>query len=143
METEVRALFARYEALFNVGLRGEAKPADVTALYAPAFIGAAPAGVMTGTNDDAFAAVIAGGFDRYRAIGTRAMRIRHLRITPLDALHCVAHVAWTATYARPDLPETPIDFDVQYFVQVRDGRARVFGWVTGDEEAALRAHGIV
>ncbi len=36
----------------------------------------------------------------------------------------MAHVAWTATYDRKDLPETAIDFDVHYLVQVLDGEAK-------------------
>ena len=56
--------------------------------------------------------------------------------------HCVAHVAWTATYSRKDRPDVAIDFDVHYFVQKLDGPPRVFGWVSGDESALLREHGI-
>ncbi|MOA64116.1 hypothetical protein D3C78_1900710 [compost metagenome] len=56
----------------------------------------------------------------------------------------MAHVAWTATYARKDQPDVAIDFDVHYFVQTLDREApKVFGWVTGDEQALLREHGII
>ena len=55
----------------------------------------------------------------------------------------MAHVAWTATYAGKDLPETAIDFDVHYLVQSLNGEAKVFGWVSGDEQALLKQHGIV
>lgn len=55
----------------------------------------------------------------------------------------MAHVGWRAWYQRPDLPETVIDFDVHYLVQVLDGRARVFGWISGDEQALLEQHGII
>jgi hypothetical protein len=55
----------------------------------------------------------------------------------------VAHVAWTATYARKDQPDVTIDFDVHYFVRTLDGKSKVFGWVSGDEQALLRKHGIV
>ena len=53
------------------------------------------------------------------------------------------HVAWTATYARTNQPDVMIDFDVHYFVQKLDGEPKVFGWVSGDEEALLKRHGIV
>ena len=36
----------------------------------------------------------------------------------------------------------PIDFDVHYLVQKLDGEAKVFGWVSGDEQALLKKHGI-
>jgi hypothetical protein len=71
------------------------------------------------------------------------MRIRDVRLSPIDEHHCVAQVAWTATYARKDQPDVAIDFDVHYFVQKLDGEPKVFGWVSGDEQALLRKHGII
>jgi hypothetical protein len=44
---------------------------------------------------------------------------------------------------REDLPETTIDFDIHYFVQKLDGDAKVFGWVSGDEQGLLKKHGII
>jgi hypothetical protein len=143
METEVRALFDRYERVVRDALAGRIDKEETAALYAAEVIAASPAGVRSGRNDETFRQVLAQGYEHYRAIGTRAMRIRALRITPIDAHHCLAHVAWRALYARDDLPETAVDFDVHYLVQVLDGAARVFGWVAGDEEAALRQHGVV
>ncbi len=71
------------------------------------------------------------------------MRIRDVRLSPIDEQHCVAHVAWTATYARKDQRDVTIDFDVHYFVRMLDGEPKVFGWVSGDEQALLRRHGII
>ncbi len=142
MEAAVRALFHRYESLFAQGLAGAVDPAELAALYAEEMIAASPLGVRAGKNDAGMSAAMAQGYARYRAIGTRAMRIRNLRLSPIDGLHCLAHVAWRAEYARPDLPETVVDFEVHYLVQVLEGRARVFGWISGDEEAVLKRHGI-
>jgi len=97
MEASVRKLFERYESLFNRALGGEADMGEVASLYASEFIGAAPVGVRAGKNDDEFRQVMAQGYAHYRAIGTREMRIRGIRLSPIDELHCVAHVAWTAT----------------------------------------------
>ena len=116
---------------------------EVASLYASDFVAASPAGVMSGKNDDPFKQAMAKGYEHYRTIGTKKMQIRDVRISPIDAHHCVAHVAWTATYARSDLPETAIDFDVHYFVQVLGAEAKVFGWAAGDEEALLKQNGIV
>jgi hypothetical protein len=143
MEESVRQFFERYESLFRRALAGDVDMDEVASLYAPAFIAASPAGVMTGTNDDSLKQVMAQGYARYRAIGTKDMRIRHIRLSPMDDHHCVAHVAWTAIYARKDRPDARIDFDVHYLVQKLDGEPRVFGWVSGDEQALLRAHGII
>ncbi len=143
MEGSVKELFRRYERCFNQALGGDVDMDEVASLYAAEFIGAAPAGVMTGKNDDQFRQVMAQGYAHYRATGTKAMRIRHVRLSPIDGQHCMAHVAWTATYARKDRPDVAIDFDVHYFVQTLDGEPKVFGWVSGDEQALLRKHGII
>ncbi len=116
---------------------------EVASLYAAEFVAASSAGIMTGKNDEHLKQMMAQGYAHYRAIGTKEMRLRRLRISPMDELHCVAHVAWTATYARPDLPDVTIDFEVHYLVQQLGTEAKVFGWVTGDEQALLREHGIV
>jgi hypothetical protein len=71
------------------------------------------------------------------------MRIRDVRLSPMDEHHCVAHVAWTATYARKGQPDLAIDFGVHYLVQKLEGEPKVFGWVSGDEQALLKQHGIV
>jgi hypothetical protein len=143
VQARIQAFFERYERLFNQSLGGDGDADAVAALYASEFIAASPAGVMTGKNDESLKAAMAQGYARYRALGTRHMRLRDVRLAPIDALHGVAHVAWTATYARHGRPDAAIDFDVHYFVQMRDDRLTVFGWVAGDEEALLRAHGIV
>jgi hypothetical protein len=143
MEESVRRLFERYESFFNQSLGGDMDMDEVASLYASDFIAASPAGVMAGKNDDQLRKVMVQGYAHYRAIGTKEMRIRNVRLSPIDDRHCVAHVAWTATYARQDQADVAIDFDVHYFVQKLDGEPKVFGWVSGDEQALLREHGIV
>jgi hypothetical protein len=143
IETSVRKFFDRYEKCFNRSLGGDMNMDEVAALYASEFIAASPAGVMAGKNDEQLKQVMAQGYARYRAIGTKEMRIRDVRVSSLDDYHCVAHVAWTATYSHKDRPDVAIDFDVHYFVQKVDGEPRVFGWVSGDEQALLRARGII
>ena len=143
METSVRKLFERYERFFKRSLGGDIDMDEAASLYASDFIAASPAGVMTGKNDDQFKQAMTQGYAHYRAIGTKEMRIRNIAIAPIDEHHCVAHVAWTATYARQDQADTAIDFDVHYLVQKLDGEPKVFGWVSGDEQALLKKHGIV
>ncbi|MER9646445.1 nuclear transport factor 2 family protein [Mesorhizobium sp. M0199] len=143
METSVRKLFERYERFFNQSLGGDMDMDEVASLYASDFIAASPAGVMTGKNDGQLKQVMAQGYAHYRAIGTKEMRIRNLRLSPIDEHHCVAHVAWTATYARRDQSKVAIDFDVHYLMQKLDAEPKVFGWISDDEQALLRKHGIV
>ena len=143
MDTAVRKLFKRYERSFNRSLGGDMDLDETASLYASDFIAASPAGVTTGKNGEELKQAMAQGFARYRAMGTKQMRIRDLAISALDEHHCVAHVGWTAVYARQDRPDTAIEFDVHYLVQKLDGEPKVFGWVSGDEQALLRKHGIV
>src|SRR3954470_17006510 len=112
METSIRKFFGRYESFFNQSLGADMDMDKVSALYASEFIAASPAGVMTGKNDDQLKQVMAQGYARYRAIGTKEMRMRDVRLSPTDDHRCVAHVVWTATYARKDQPDVAIDFDV-------------------------------
>lgn len=143
MDEAVRELFELYQNFFKRSLAADLDKKEVAELYASEFIAASPAGVMAGKNDETLVQAMAQGYEHYREIGTQEMRIRGLRLSPIDDLHCVAHVSWTATYVRDDLPETAIDFDVHYLVQILNGSAKVFGWVSGDEQALLKQHGII
>ncbi|MFL5015017.1 MAG: nuclear transport factor 2 family protein [Rhizobium sp.] len=143
METAVRNLFARYQRFFNRALNGDVDLDANASFYASAFIAASPAGVMAGKNDDQLGRLMEQGYERYRATGTKEMRIRDLRLSPIDECHCVAHVAWTGIYARRDAPDISIDFDVHYLVQKLNGEPKIFGWVSGDEQALLKEYGIV
>lgn len=143
MKEAVENLFERYEDTFRRSLAGETDMAEVASLYAPEFIAASPLGVRSGKNDEDFQQSMVQGYAYYRAIGTRDMQVRDVRLSAIDEFHCVARVAWTATYLRDDLPETAIDFEVHYLVQVLNGAAKVFGWVSGDENAVLKQHGVL
>ncbi|MCD0504592.1 nuclear transport factor 2 family protein [Bordetella petrii] len=142
-ESQAKAFFDRYQRFFNRALGGDLDLDELAALYAPEFIAASPAGVAAGKNDEQLKQAMAQGYARYRALGTKAMRVRAVRLSAIDGLHCVAHVAWTATYARQGQADLNIDFDVHYLMQEKDGQPKVFGWVSGDEQALLRQHGIV
>jgi len=142
MEAAVRALFRRYESNFNQAIRGSADLEEAASFYASEFIAASPAGVAAGKNDDSLAVAMRNGYARYRKIGTKEMRIEGVDLTVLDELHCLARVSWTSVYERSDQPDVTIAFDVHYLVQTLDGHPKIFGWVTGDEQALLKKHGI-
>jgi hypothetical protein len=142
MEMSVKRFFERYEQFFEKALAGDMDMDEVESLYASEFIAASPAGVMTGKNDDQLKQVMARGYAHYRATGTKEIRIQKVRISPIDECHCVAHVGWKATYTRKDRPDVKIDFDVHYFVQKLDTHPKIFGWVSGEEQAFLKRHGI-
>lgn len=142
MERAVAGLFARYEHLVAEILAGRAGAGEFAPLYTDDVLGASPQGVAAGKARD-FLGALAQGFERYRALGTRRMQVTGLRVVPIDAEHCLAHVGWSALYERDDLPPTTIAFEVHYLVRLHEGEARVFGWIAGDEEASLRKHGVM
>lgn len=142
MEETIRHFFARYEAIANRVLTQQMDVGETTFAFASDFIAASPAGVMTGKNDESLKASMDKGYARYRAIGTRELRIRKLAITPIDQLHCLVRVDWRSVFDGRDEPDVIIDFDVHYFVQMRNGEPKIFGWVSGDEDAVLKEHGI-
>jgi hypothetical protein len=143
LDANVRRFFERYEAFFNQSLGGDFNEVEASALYSSEFIAASPAGVIAGKNDDQLKEGMKQGYARYRSMGTKGVRIREIRVSTIDQLHCVAHVAWTANYARDDQPDAVVDFDVHYFLQTINHEPKVFGWVSGDEEALLREHGVI
>jgi hypothetical protein len=55
---------------------------------------------------------------------THRMRLRHVRIAPIDEHHCLAHVAWTAIYERGGESSISIDFEVHYLVQQLEMHSR-------------------
>ena len=142
-ETSIRAFFDRYQHFFMEALADNLDTDELSALYTSDFIAASPAGVMIGKNDDTLKQAMINGYTHYRAIGTKSMQVRHVRLSRIDDQHAIAHVAWTAAYAKPSQPDISIDFEVHYFIQELDGKPKVFGWVSGDEQALLRERGVV
>jgi hypothetical protein len=143
MENSVKALFERYEKLFRMALMGEVDMDKVASSYAAAFVAASPAGVRAGQNDQQLKQMMQQGFENYRRIGTKDMRLRDVRIALIDEHHCLAHAAWTAIYDRGDKPDISIDFEVHYLVQQLEDTPKIFGWISGDEQAVLKQHGII
>lgn len=142
MRQAIKDLFDRYEDLTNAALAGQPDMAAIDDLYDDAFIGSSPAGVRAGQKDKEFETALAAGFAHNRQIGARRMKVLDVRIEPIDAIHALAHVNWRATYDT-DGTQQAIDFTNVYLTRVKNGQARVFGWITGDESAELRKHGII
>lgn len=142
-EESIKEFFDHYQRFFTEALAGNFDADELSALYTSDFIAASPSGVMTGKNDDTLKQNLINGYAYYRAIGTKSMQVRNIRLSPIDNQHAIAHVAWTAVYAKDMQPAISIDFEVHYFMQELNGQPRVFGWVSGDEQALLRERGIV
>ena len=139
----VEKFFERYERFFAQSLDEEMDVNEASSLYAQEFIAASPVGVMAGKNDVQFQKALIQGYENHRKIGTKGMRVREVGVSPIDELHCVAHVAWTAMYATVDKPNMAIDFEVHYLMQKHDDKLRIFGWISGDEQKLLKEHGVI
>jgi hypothetical protein len=144
VKQDLENFFDAYEARFNDALKG--LPVDIegtTAAFADNFIEASPKGIICGQNDDTFREAIPKGYDYYRSIGTRSMRIVWRNITPLDDYHALVKIHWQALYDRSDGDEEKIDFDVIYFVQTLGDTPKIFAYITGDEQRVLQEHGLI
>jgi hypothetical protein len=52
-------------------------------------------------------------------------------------------VHWRSFYTKKDGREELIEFDVIYFVQMRDEKPKIFAYITGDEQGVLREKGFI
>src|SRR5262245_19593679 len=144
MDAAIRTLFAGYERGFNAAL-AEPSAANLGRLrraFAPYVVGSNPLGVRGSKNGLLFRLMLGRGFARYRRIGMRQMRIEALTVTPIDNQHALSRVRWHSEYERPGTPVS-IDFDVTYLIRSGKKGLQIFGFVSGDEEKALRDHGLL
>ena len=145
IDQKLEEFFAEYEARMNKAL-GAIPEVDVEATagaFADCFIEASPLGVTCGRNDEQFRTVIPQGYEFYRSIGTKSMRIDSLTVTALDDYHSLAKVHWLALYTKKDGSNLTLDFDVIYLVQTIDDKPRIFAYITGDEQKAYQESGLI
>ena len=146
MTRSVRAFFKRYAALFQRAIEPDGK-VDVDALtrsFADHFVEASPAGVVGGKNGLKFRFMIGRGFKTYRAIGTTAMKVKAIDVTAIDDRHAMARVTWDSRYVRrSDGADVRIVFTNVYMLQFKGRTPKIFAYVTGDEQAVLKANGVV
>ena len=136
--------FARYAERFNLAL-ADPPVMDVegtAAAFADCFVAANPQGVACGRNDSRFHVAIPQGWEFYRRMGMTSMEIVSIHVTPLDEIHTMAKVRWNSRYRMQGGREEQIAFDVIYLLQIRDGVPKIFAYITGDEERALREKGL-
>lgn len=140
-EALIRLFFKAYAARMNAAL-ADPKRLDgkaMRAAFADYFVGADPNGVRGGKNGLLFRLMLPRGIRYYRKIGTIAMDLGEVRVTNLDDHHAMVHVDWTARYKGGKA----IAFTNIYLLQLRDGAAKIFAWITGDERQALKCAGVI
>ncbi|MEI9416741.1 nuclear transport factor 2 family protein [Mesorhizobium sp. Cs1321R2N1] len=142
-KAEVAKFFGAYAEFYNDALLSDAGLKDVADIYSSAFISVTPGGVMAGENGKQLIEIMKKGFEGYRAMGAGKMTCRDVSVTPIDQDHCVAKVQWSGEYQNKKAALITIDFEVSYLLERRDGKLKVFGWISGDEQAEFRKHGLL
>ena len=142
-KADVQKFFKAYEKIYNDAIAGNVDLNDVADKYSAGFVSVTPAAVMVGENGQQLKDMMGKGFEAYRAIGSRKMTCADVSVTPIDQDHCVAEVNWSGDYQRKDRKPVTIDFAINYLVEKRDGDLKVFGWISGGEQAEFRKHGLM
>lgn len=141
---KISVFFDDYARRFQSAIDGVQPDVEGTAgSFANVFLEASPVGIRCASNDAAFREAIPKGYDFYKKIGTNKMEIGHKEITPLDNLHALVKIHWLSSYLKKDHSKVAIEFDVFYIVQVQDVLVKIFCYITGDEQKALAAYGLL
>ena len=142
-EQQIDGFFDRYSDVFNKALKGGIPEIEQTAeLFSTCFIAANPSGVNCGQNNETFLDTMQQGYSFYKNIGITSMDIVSKKITLLDELHAMARVLWKSNYIK-DGTQGSIEFENIYFIQTKEDQLKIFGWITGDEQAALKEYGLL
>lgn len=141
---KIDSFFQQYAARTNKAINGEdIDVAEAVNCFALCFVEASPSGIICGNNDADFKKKIPEGFAFYRKLGITAMNILSSQISLLDDLHAMAKIHWSAVYKREkDNRSGTINFDVIYLLQLRNDSCKIFAYITGDEQQALKEAGL-
>ena len=139
----IKRFFRQYEDGLAEALAGNANTEAIAGAFANCFVEANPFGVTCGKNDEEFHHAIPKGFEFYRSIGTKNMKIVSVHTTVLDDFHCMSTVHWEAFFETKDGPKVDIQFEVIYFLQSINEQLKIFAYITGDEQGELRKRGLV
>lgn len=141
---QVDDFFNQYRDIFNNAISVDAHDIEQTAgLYSDCFIGANPLGVQCGRNDKELRDFLLKGYIFYKKIGTTSMDIVSKEIVILDEFHTMTKVLWKSNFIKPDNSKASIEFENIYFTQTKENQHKIFAWITGNEQAALKEHGLI
>ena len=138
----IEEFFSNYEQNFNSALGGAEIEEHIKQSFASCFVESSPTGVVCGQNDKKFVENIKKGLEMYRTIGTTGMSITSKDISIIDDLHASAKIYWRYAYEKDGTPGF-IDFHVVYLLNFVDGTPKIFGYISGDEQRALKEHGLI
>lgn len=139
----IEDFFNQYASTMNSALFGDTPDLSaVTRSFSDFVVGANPQGVMGGRNDETFRNSITDGIEFYRRIGIISMNIMSKEVTVLDDFHAMVKIYWKSFYGN-ESHSGEISFEVVYLIQVLDRSPKIFAFVTGDEQAALKSHNLI
>jgi len=141
---EIDQFFTRCESRFNDALSGGEPDIEQTVnSFTEHFLEASPLGVNPGKNDKNFREMIPNGWAFYKEIGIQAMNILSKQITILDDFHALVKINWNSSFVRKDNSNGEISFEVFYLIQKLDETIKIFAYITGDEQQALKDQGLI
>ena len=142
-KASLEAFFDAYQKRFADALEGKKPDVDgVVNSFAESFIESSPAGIMAGKNDAKFKEMIPKGYEFYKSIGATGITVKSREITLLDDLHSMVKIGWKSDYEKKDGEPVTIEFDTFYMISEKDDTLKIFAYVTGDEEKAIKDHGL-
>jgi hypothetical protein len=130
---------------FTNAINGETPDIDGTVKsFSECFIAATPLGVTCGNNNEDFKTAMSQGYTFYKTIGVTSMEIVFLETTILDGFHEMTKIRWNCGYSKKkNNSKGNIEFENFYFTQTRENEPKIFAYITGDEQAALKEHGLI
>ena len=141
---QLNTFFTLYADRFNHAINGESPDIEGTAKsFSDSFIAANPLGVRCGNNDENFRTALSQGYEFYKTIGVTEMQIISLETTILDHFHEMTKIRWNCRYLKKDNSEGSIEFENFYFTQTKEKETKIFAYITGDEQAALKENGLI
>ena len=141
---ELDSFFKSYALRVNEALQGISPDIEkTTRSFASCFVEASPVGIICGQNDKKFKKTIPEGYERYRKIGITSMTIVSKSISLLNDFHAMVTVNWKSSFTKKDNTSGSILFDVIYMLQTINNEYKIFAYITGDEEKALKEQGLV
>lgn len=142
--TQINHFFKLYENRVNDSLKGEITDVDgVVNSFAECFVEASPRGVLCSHNDRKFRKAIPKGYEFYKRIGIISMNIISKEMTILNELHAIVKVHWKSIYRKKEAAPGVIEFDVYYLLQLQQDQPKIFAYIAGDEQQALKEHGLI
>jgi hypothetical protein len=140
---QLNGFFNLYADRFNNALNNSTDLGKTANSFSDCFIGASPLGVMCGNNNEDFRVALRQGYEFYKSIGITAMDIVSKETTILDDFHEMTKVRWKSSYLKKDRSRGSIEFDNIYFTQTKGKESKIFAYITGDEQAVLKEHGLI